>query len=59
MQKPNVEYILTVEDRHAAIDRLAFRQGVDIEPFESLIGDFWPADESADDFLAFTREGRP
>jgi len=36
-----------------SIEELAEEQGVHpIEDFESLLGDFWPEDESVDDFLA-------
>jgi hypothetical protein len=36
-----------------SIEELAEEQGVrPVEDFESLLGDFWPEDESVDDFLA-------
>jgi hypothetical protein len=37
----------------------AAEQGVEpVARFEDLLGDFWPADESADDFVAAVREWR-
>ena len=38
---------------------LAAEQGVrPVERFEDLLGDFWPEDETADDFIAAVREWR-
>jgi hypothetical protein len=38
---------------------LATAQGISpIEDFECLLGDFWPEDESADDFIAAVRQWR-
>ena len=38
---------------------LAARQGVrPVERFEDLLGDFWPEDETADEFIAAVREWR-
>jgi hypothetical protein len=44
---------------HPAIDELAAEQGVVFprDPRE-LLGDFWPAEESIDDFLSALREWR-
>jgi hypothetical protein len=39
--------------------RLAEAQGVKpVERFENLLGDFWPEDETGDQFIAWLREGR-
>ena len=41
------------------IEALAAQQGVSpISNFDDLLGDFWPEDESADDFIAAVREWR-
>jgi hypothetical protein len=41
----------------ASLDALAARQGVrPAADFEALLGDFWPEDESADEFIAAVRE---
>lgn len=41
------------------LERLAAEQGVrPIEDFESLKADFWPKDESVDDFVRTVRERR-
>jgi hypothetical protein len=38
---------------------LAKLQGVKpVERFEDLLGDFWPEDETCDEFIAWLREGR-
>jgi hypothetical protein len=38
---------------------LAAQQGVSaVSDFDSLLGDFWPEDESADQFIASVREWR-
>ncbi len=38
------------------VELLALSQGVSpVTDFDSLLGDFWPEDESADDFLAARR----
>src|SRR5207245_7324682 len=38
---------------------LAEAQGVKpVERFEDLLGDFWPEDETCDEFIAWLREGR-
>jgi hypothetical protein len=43
----------------ANLDALAARQGVHpTVDFEALLGDFWPEEESADDFIAAMREWR-
>jgi hypothetical protein len=42
-----------------SIDELAAQQGVrPVERFEDLLGDFWPEDESIDDFIATVRRWR-
>ena len=41
-----------------SIEELAREQGVTICPVEDLIGDFWPEEQTADEFIAFIREGR-
>ena len=41
------------------IEQLAVEQGVcPVTDFESLLGDFWPEDESADEFIAQVRAWR-
>ena len=43
----------------ANLDTLAGRQGVrPVADFEALLGDFWPEEESVDDFIAAVREWR-
>lgn len=48
-----------VNQGHPTIDELIAEQGVMFprDPRE-LLGDFWPADESVDDFLCALREWR-
>ncbi len=42
-----------------SIEELAREQGVEpVTDFESLAGDFWPEDESADEFIAAVRAWR-
>ena len=46
-------------DKSAELAALTARQGVKpVSDFEELLGDFWPEDESADDFIAATRAWR-
>jgi len=45
-----------VYEGHPAIDELIAEQGV-VFP-RDLLGDFWPEEESIDDFLAAMREWR-
>ena len=50
---------MTREQKHDYIRELARRQGVKpIERIEDLQGDFWPEEESVDEFLAWVREIR-
>jgi hypothetical protein len=45
--------------RSKSVEELAAEQGVKpIENVDDLSGDFWPADESADEFLAWLRQLR-
>ena len=45
--------------RHQTVEELAAEQGVEpIQGIAELRGDFWPGDESTDDFLAWLREVR-
>jgi allophanate hydrolase subunit 1 len=47
------------ERAHARIREMAKQQGVEaIKSIEELQGDFWPQEESVDDFLAWVREIR-
>ena len=48
-----------VTEGHPAIDELAAEQGV-VFPRDprDLLGDFWPEEESIDDFLSAMREWR-
>jgi hypothetical protein len=46
-------------DEKSDLDRLAAEQDVTaVADFDSLLGDFWPEDESADDFIAQVRSWR-
>ena len=41
------------------LEGLAAQQGVStVRDFDSLLGDFWPEEESADQFIATVREWR-
>ena len=40
------------------IEQLASEQGTRPMDFEEMLGDFWPEDESADDFIAALRDWR-
>jgi hypothetical protein len=45
--------------RHKSLEELAAEQGVrPIEDPEALLGDFWPEEESTEDFLAWLRKLR-
>ncbi len=47
------------QSRARTIEELAAEQGVQpVTDFESLLGDFWPEDETADDFIAAVRAWR-
>ena len=49
----------TIDERHAKLLRLAEEQGVKlIESIDELRGDFFPEDESIDDFVATVRRWR-
>jgi hypothetical protein len=49
----------TAETRRVELERLADEQGVNpIFEFDLLRADFWPDDESVDDFLQAVREQR-
>lgn len=49
----------TFFDSRTDLDALAAAQGVSAAPpFENLLGDFWPEDETADDFIASTHRWR-
>jgi hypothetical protein len=46
-------------EKKSDLEQLAAEQGVTaIADFDSLLGDFWPEDESADDFIAQVRSWR-
>ncbi len=45
-------------DAPKSIERLAAEQGVVPASFDSLLGDFWPEDESADEFIAALHQWR-
>lgn len=46
-------------DEAPTLDELAARQGVaQVGDFDALLGDFWPEEESADDFIAAVRQWR-
>ena len=47
------------EEAHARAHELARRQGVEpIRSIEDLRGDFWPEEESVDEFLSWVRASR-
>jgi hypothetical protein len=47
------------EDAPADLEALAADQGAPLAArFEDLLGDFWPEDETADDFITAVREWR-
>jgi hypothetical protein len=49
---------MTEEDK-TDLDVLAAQQGVSaVNEFDNLLGNFWPEDESADQFIAAFREWR-
>lgn len=41
-----------------SIEQLAAEQGTRPLKFEEMLGDFWPEDESVDDFIAAVRQWR-
>ena len=41
-----------------SLDRLIAEQGVKPAKFTDLLGDFWPEDETADDFISAVRSWR-
>ena len=46
-------------DSRPALEVLASEQGVEpADDFDALLGDFWPEDEGADEFVATLREWR-
>jgi hypothetical protein len=50
---------MTREEKHARIRELARQRGVKpIERIEDLQGDFWPEEESTDDFLEWLYASR-
>jgi hypothetical protein len=61
-EKSVTESIVTDESVKRAREKvlaLAEQQGVKpVERFEDLLGDFWPEDESIDDFIAAVRQWR-
>ncbi len=51
--------VSTAEIARGQLEKLAVEQGVQpITDFDSLKADFWPEDESIDDFVRTVREGR-
>ncbi len=49
----------TTQQKDRTIEDLAMEQGVKpAGDFESLLGDFWPEDESADDLISAVRQWR-
>ena len=54
-----LEPTLTFHSSQADLDRLIAAQGVKpVARFEDVLGDFWPEEESADEFIAAVREWR-
>jgi hypothetical protein len=48
-----------VEKTKIDIETLATQQGVtSVENFDKLLGDFWPENEKADEFISAVREWR-
>ena len=46
-------------DSRPNLEALTSEQGVEpVEDFDALLGDFWPDDESADEFVLTLREWR-
>jgi hypothetical protein len=46
-------------DSRPALEALASEQRVEpVDDFDALLGDFWPEDEGADEFVATLREWR-
>jgi hypothetical protein len=61
VKDPNVELSLKyAREGHPSIEELAAAQGVKFpqDITELMNGNFWPEDESIDDFLEFIREQR-
>lgn len=60
MPQPNVNTDPAGEaaEARAELQRLAREQGVGPFDFDRARGDFWPEDESADDFLSWLRSVR-
>ena len=53
------DYTPNAEAARIELEKLAAEQGVQpIFEFESLRADFWPEDESVDDFISEVRERR-
>ena len=54
-----LEPTLTFHSSQADLDQLIAAQGVKpVARFEDLLGDFWPEEESADEFIAAVRKWR-
>jgi len=61
MSKSNREELRaeSPEEAHARVRELARRQGIEpIRDIKELQGDFWPEEESIDDFLSWLRATR-
>lgn len=58
-EKRRLSYILE-QETPKTIEQIAAEQGVGPMDFDELrkLGEFWPEDESIDDFNAFVRESR-
>ena len=53
------DQVATAEIARRRLEKLAAKQGVrPITDFDSLRADFWPEDESVDDFVRTVRERR-
>ena len=50
-ESPEIEPVIT-------IDQLAAEQGTRPMDFDEMLGDFWPEEESVDDFIAALRAWR-
>jgi hypothetical protein len=61
-EQQQLREILDRESRHfdpiKRINQLALEQGTKPLNFDEMLGDFWPEDESTDEFLATFREWR-
>lgn len=58
MPQPNINTEREAAEARAELLRIAEEQGVKPFNFDDIGGDFWPEEESTDDFLAWLRSVR-